>query len=138
MWILHGFVDILGGRFELIGSTLIDLVFVNLLFFEDGGQPECGYIEKMPHYFAGDVYGFVESELFGFSGPGEFERSREKGRSKSTGCISRVDDDLTKLNCFLRRNTGVQRNEPGRRIGLPGLANLLRMTHHLRIELRTL
>jgi hypothetical protein len=108
LWILHGFVDILGGRFELIGSTLIDLVFVDLLFFEDSGQSECGYIKKVPHYFAGDVYGFVVSECFGFTGPREFKRSREIGSSKSTGCISRIDDDLTKLNCFLRRNTGVQ------------------------------
>jgi hypothetical protein len=95
---------------------------MEFLFSEDDGHSECDHVEKMPKDFTVDIDGFVDSELSEFTGMREFVRSGDDGRSKSTRWISRIGDDLTKLDGSVRGDTGVQRNKPRSLIALKELA----------------
>lgn len=87
---------------------ILDPEFMKSLFFEDEGDSECDYVEKLRNYFTGDIYGFGDSELSGFTLLFEFVGSRSDGRSKSTRCISGIGDNLAQLDRFLGWDAGIQ------------------------------
>jgi hypothetical protein len=92
----------------LIGRIIINLVIMEFLFSEDEGHSEGDHTEKMCKDFTVDIDGLIDSEFSEFTGMREFVRSGDDGRSKSTRWVSRIGDDLSKLDSSVRGDTGIQ------------------------------